>query len=152
MIRTVKLDELKKYERRFIEQAINQDLSDNAYECDDYENEIIEGNKKVSFQYKSVTIYDEDGDPLDSEDELIINNIDEYDVEQLLKDNNIEYEKSTISIYLKNGNYRISDHKRPNYEANGVYHEHKYDEDIVLENEIDIYEYIENEIKRGNIK
>ena len=104
-------------------------------------------NKEITF------IYDNESDPdlenCDSElDYVEIYDVKVFDIEKLLKDNNINYQKSnrSESVYFHfNGNeYRISTHKRPAYEdAGGVWHEWEYTKEYICENEKDMYETIE---------
>ena len=135
------------YARKCTYEKIAEIINDRN-EIDNYFVEtIIEGEYEITF------IYDNDSDPYFEECESMLDyvNIIEvktYDIEKLLKENNIEYEKSnrSESIYFKHDNkeYRFSTHKRPSYEHNGVWHEHDYDNEIICKNEKEMYLAIQN--------
>lgn len=69
-----------------------------------------------------------------------------FDIRKLLKDNNIKdyYISSSGSVYLENGSVRISDHERPQYEVSGVWYNHNYKKEFIVENDIKIFEKVAN--------
>ena len=104
-------------------------------------------NKEITF------IYDNENDQYFEEcdsalDYVTIYDVKVYDIEKLLNEHNIEFQKSTISesIYFKHNEkeYRLSAHKRPAYEHNGVWYDHDYENEIICKDEKEMYITIKN--------
>lgn len=77
-----------------------------------------------------------------------IKEIREYDIETLLKSKGISFKKSKASesIYLDEGDIRLSTHKRPAYELHGSYTTHNYKKEYIFEDEIEMYFWIKNNL------
>lgn len=151
MTRQIYLDDLPKTMQKLVEEAVYEYIEYNLehFEYDGYETEkhfasVIVFNYIVSFEYTKEYVYDEEYEEYEIIENVEIGSIKEYDIDQLLKSLNVPYEqsKASESIYLNNGNTRLSTHKRPGYELHGSYETHHYEEEIIFDNEVEMYLWI----------
>ena len=136
------------YERKLTYEKIYETIYDK--EEDSFVEEIIIFDYVILFDYdKEVDDEVEEDevykDPLDSVEIL---RIEKYDVIELLTSYGIDFEKSTSeSVYFEvdGKEYRLSTHKRPAYQdESGIWHEWDYENQIICENEIEMYKEIKN--------
>ena len=158
-------ESLASYERYMIYQTID-DYIDNYYVEDVYGEVESEGyytindillftNLEIHFELKITGEYNDYDETLDLIYNVEIKEVIKYDLEQLLKDNNINYEVSKVSesIYLKNGAIRLSCHKRPDYEVGyNNYISHEYDKEYIYKNEKDMYFGVKELIQNGTLE
>lgn len=163
-IREISFDDLPKFTKehiewhiyRAIENNYHTELIDNPEDVREVYDTIIVDEYEVSFTYTEIDEYktydNEDGTveiEFDNTDTfLTIDRVEVYDIEQLLKDNGIPYDKSdrSESIYLSEGEFRISTHKRPM--VDGLY-EWNYIKEVILDNEVEMYNYLKDIINSG---
>ena len=152
MIKTVNFNELEKFTRSCITNELIKDIykQDPCSEKEEVEGTIILFNYKIDYEYTQC--FDEEANEFNHKTEYIIK---EYDIEELLKQAKIEFKTSSISesvyINLKNKRYRFSTHDRPSiYDEFGNYlydHECEYDNNIICNNEVEMYKKIKQLLK-----
>ncbi len=142
------------FTRRCIYEEISKRLED--YLNDFLYETIVVFNKEITFMYSlsSADVGDIDTDGLESLDKLDYVEIVEikcYDLEKLFKEHNVEFEKSEISesVYFEiaGKEYRVSTHRRPDFEHNGLYYSHEYENEIICGDEVEMYKEIEKLLK-----
>lgn len=136
---------------REIEEYINQLYGYEAGDLESFERLLV-WEYELSLIVNQLEKYNE-WDEFEVEIIVEVYDIEIYDIDNLLKTNNIPYEKSryTESIYLNDGEIRISTHKRPSYEHSGVYYDHQYEKEYIVKTEKDMYELIKELIEKGII-
>lgn len=153
MIKTYNsVDGLPKVIEKLINEAVLEDFENwqSEYETSeevDVDKEIIFQNYEIRYNYTRTSYYDEDEDEYQINDDLKVVKIDEYLVEELLKDNNISFKASnrSESIYLNDGETRLSTHKRSSYGDNGIY-EHDYQKEMIFSDSIELYNYVKKHL------
>jgi len=153
MIKTYNnVDAFAKVIQKLINEEVLEDFEtwQSEYEASeevDVDKEIIFQNYLIRYNYTRTTFYDEDEEEYQVNDNLKVTRIDEYLVEELLKENNISFKASnrSESIYLNDGETRLSTHKRSSYGDNGIY-DHEYQNELIFSDSIELYEYVKKNL------
>jgi hypothetical protein len=136
------------FEKKTIIDKIYEDGLDKLRDGEtEYSNKIVVFDNEIDYTLEAIDIYDEDGEYDTTDYKLTINSFKKYDIEKLLKDNNIKFESSnqSESIYftLNGEEYRVSTHKRPAVVDGFATYEHSYENEIIAKDEIDMYKKVE---------
>jgi len=135
--------------QKLYEGIIWEDIEENYFagESEGYEGEVVFDFMRVEFELESV--YDEEEE--ETKDVVTITNVEDINPENILKEAGIEYARSKCSnsFYLKlaDGEHRVSDHKRPAVVDGFTSHEHRYENEHIVETEEEIYDTIKRLIK-----
>ena len=143
------LNQFKGFMKEIVKDEIHDDIQANYYP---EEKDIYEGTVRINFleiDYMVYEQFDEEGEYQDTFVE--ITNVTDYDPEEMLNKNGIEYSRSEQSnsfyIQINGEEHRVSDHKRPAVVDGFIAYDHEYENEHIVENGMEIYWKIKELIK-----
>ena len=143
------LNQFEGFMKEIVKDEIYDDIEANYYpeETDAYEATVL-----INFLEIDYVVYEQFDDEGEYQDTFVeITNFTDYDPEEMLKENGIEYSRSEQSnsfyIQINGEEHRVSDHKRPAVVNGFIAYDHEYENEYIVENGVEIYWKIKDLIK-----